>query len=237
MSTTVEASKNFSILDDVELDETYEKNSEKIKLSLEYLTDLKEVHKIVADRRALKIALFFYKLTHSENLKHCLTEIDYLNNPNLAEYFSHIFEYCCDYMTQFLAENEFLNGHSGNSKSSKSKNSQQYKALKIKYHFVSYLIDVVSFYTEISNQFRVKFHDAKGTEVLMGYLSNEKFIKDCLRFNYGPNDSSPVGLTLLESFICTIYHLSKIADSVKNDWVEMDATVKLMKFSTFINRF
>ena len=171
MSTNVKISKNLnmSILDNVELDETYEKNSTKIKLSLEYLVELKEVHRIVEDRQALKIALFFYKLAHSDNLKRCLTdEIDFLT---LSDYFVHIFDYCSAQTVQFLAENEYLKMHAVHAKS-----------LKIKYHFVSYLIDVVCFYTEVSSEFRVKFHEAKGTEVLlMKYLSNEPFIKDCLR--------------------------------------------------------
>lgn len=218
----------FNVLDEVEPSDDFGSNVDKLKIGVEYLRQFKEAHEVVIDKRALKTALYIYKLTLTEDRKQCLTAIDYLS---LSDLFVPIIEYCGDYAKQFVAENEFLN------EPRLSPPGSVYKNLKVKYHFVSYLIEVVCFYTEVSNQFRVRFHERKGTLALIDYVSDEKFVSDCLKFKYSQTDSAQVGLNLLESFIRTVYHLSKIADSVKNDWDEMNASVKLMKFSASICRF
>lgn len=83
----------------------------------------------------------------------------------------------------------------------------------------------------------MRFHESKGTAVLIEFVSDERFVQACLRFKYSPGDIAQVGLSLLESFVRALYHLSKNADSFKNDWDEMNATLKLMKFSSYINRY
>lgn len=219
----------YSLLDDIEISPNdYDSTIQRLRLAAEFLlAEFTEVFQLVTDRRGLKVALFLNKLTQQgDHIKKCLLDIDYMP---LVQLFVDILFYCDTYAKQFVAENKFLNDV-------QEKNFTQYKSLKIKYHFVAYLIDVVCFYVEMSTKFRIKFHECKGTLALMEYISDETFVVNCLRFNYSPTDHAQVGLNLLESFLRAIYHLSKNADTVINDWDEMNAAVKLMKFSASINR-
>lgn len=220
----------YSLLDDIEISPTdYESNFQRLRLANEFLLgEFSEVFQLVTDRRALKVAQFLSKLTQEgDHIKKCLLDIDYMP---LVQLFVDTLVYCDTYAKQFVAENKFLNDVQ------EKTSFTQYKSLKIKYHFVAYLIDVVCFYVEMSTKFRVKFHECKGTLALMEYISDETFVVNCLRFNYSPTDHAQVGLNLLESFLRSVYHLSKNADTVINDWDEMNAAVKLMKFSASINR-
>lgn len=239
MSTTTTTTSKYSLLDDVltNTNVDYESNLTRLELAVEFLlTQFKEAHEIVNDRRALKAALYLNKLTQIDALNRCLLDIDYMPLVGLLV---DILVYCAVHAKQFVRENKFLHDvitADTTTSGSGSKTFTQYKSLKIKYHFVAYLIDVVCFYTEVAHTFRAGFHEAKGTMALMDYVSDERFVADCLRFNYSPTDHAQVGLNLLESFVRGIFNLSKYADAVKNDWDEMNATVKLMKFSASINR-
>lgn len=216
-------SEKYKILDDVAVLENTEKNKQKTEIALEYLFGLKSTSVILKNKKALKIASFLNKLTHSD-FRECLNQAESISKFNIAKIFSDIFADCFEHFKLFLNQNEYLNDAA-------NQTSSFYKQLKIKYFFVTYLSDVVWYWTEILTKFRFKFHHHEGTQNLINYLSDNEFVLNCLRFKSDRIYKTPTGVSIIESFMHCIHNLSKIADSNKNDWEAMNATQILMKFS------
>lgn len=219
---------SYDLLDNEKLYSNLKDNLKKLELAFKYLLDLKDVSNVVKDKRALKTFLFMSELSFLDNFRESREQYDLVLKYNMAEVFANLLSVCKSDLKTFLIQNEYLNDPI-------KSNDSNFKSLKVKYLFVSYLTNFIWNLTEFSRTFRQEFHSKNGTKCLItDYLGDLELIKNCLRLKLQPNKSSSdftlVGLHFLRSLNGTCHNLSKIADNNKKDWEEMNATTILMKF-------
>lgn len=224
-------SNNSDFLNQVEVLPSLEENKEKIKLCFKFLHELKHASKITASKTALNICMYLYNLVNSSQYKQCLYQTEYLIcKYKIIDLIINIFLFCYDYTKQYLSENEF------NHEPSKS-SDPSYKHLKVKYYFVAYLTDIVCFYTENVASFQKNFHSNNGIRSLFNYISDTEFVNDCLRFKYSQEQPRNIGAPLLEGLVHCLFSLSKVADSDKKIWHDLNVAVKLFDFAEQIKEY
>ena len=143
---------SYDLLDNEKLYSDLKDNLKKLELAFKYLLDLKDVSNVVKDKRALKTFLFMSELSFLDNFRESREQYDLVLKYNMAEVFVNLLTVCKSDLKAFLIQNEYLNDPN------KSYDSN-FKSLKVKYLFVSYLTNFIWNLTEFSlhiNTFRNK---------------------------------------------------------------------------------
>jgi hypothetical protein len=65
--------------------------------------------------------------------------------------------------------------------------------------------------TGVSALFRMKFHEKNGTQGVLSYLRDDKFVEECIMFKHKNCD----GMTLLSEITASCYNLTKLVEKTK----------------------
>jgi hypothetical protein len=90
-----------------------------------------------------------------------------------------------------------------------------------------------------SKEFKYKFYDFKGFETILGYIKDETFLQNCIRFKYSVEKkyTSKPGIRFLRALIGTINNVSKIADDIKHTLRQINAAQIIMKYAVLMEKF
>ena len=194
---------DFSVLDDERQLERADRFEQNFELCVNYIAKIVDVAKFSNDKRSLK-ACKFIRYNSFKNNKFIDVFIKY---EKVIEVFQKLFEY---YLSEFkrLGIND---------------------CKKLDLTAFNHVLSIVLNSTNESKEFQIKFHDFNGTKILLRFINDDDIIEKCqqLKRNVVINGKEP---SLLRAIATTIYNLSFLGDSHKNDFNNLNATTIISKF-------
>ena len=197
-----------------------------IEVAFQYLATIQSPSKFVDDKGSMKAFASLSTLARKDYFGLKMNEFKSLQTYEIERTFAQILEYSYFDVVQFVESCDSL-------ESMKELMCTVRKAKKT-YLLVHSVLLVINKLTEKSDLSCLKFYKWNGGKILLDYISNQNFLKNCKRFKGNEKTNEPAtasGFELLELLIRSFKNLTRLADNVsKKAWVKLQAQKKLAIF-------
>jgi hypothetical protein len=198
---------------------------QKFDKALEYLQSIKDVSKLVLDPRA---AVAFEYVRSTSNSQ----DVNLIGKSNtIVEIIAKIISYNKNDITSYVNSYDTLH---------ELRDAKGIETLYISQFQLNLTIAIICWnLSNRSKEFKYKFYDFKAFETILGYIKDENFLQNCIRFKHSveKKDQPKPGIRLLRALIGTINNVSKIADDIKQTLQELNAAQIIMKFAVIMKDF
>jgi hypothetical protein len=216
---------DYAFLDSSQIQDMSQDFSQKLDKALEYLQGIEDVSKFVLDPRAAVAFEFVYSISNSQ-------DVDLIGKSDaIIEIIANIISYNKNDIISYVNSYDTLN---------ELRDAKEIETLYISQFQLNLKLALICWkLSNRSKEFKYKFYDYKGFETILGYIKDENFLQNCIRFKHSveKKDQPKPGIRFLRALIGTINNVSKIADDVKQTLRELNAAQIIMKFAVIMKDF
>jgi hypothetical protein len=207
---------DYAFLDSSQIQDLSQDFSQKLDKALEYLQGIEDVSKFVLDPRAAVAFEFVFSISNSQ-------DVDLIGKSDtIIEIIANIISYNKNDIISYVNSYDTLN---------ELRDAKGIETLYISQFQLNLKLALICWnLSNRSKEFKYKFYDFKGFETILGYIKDETFLQNCMRFKYS-------GIRFLRALIGTINNVSKIADDIKHTLRQINAAQIIMKYAVVMEKF